>query len=151
MLQRHERGLPTGCVRHADVSLLLQNIGSTPSRFPAFFNLFALCSLFRNQRSRISSYPIFGRAALPIRFLAVAGTLASTCDARRFRSPENLALLSIPAWNYALVSLIEVVLIRGELWDFHSQICHCSPFSGPRAGTESGVSLGRSNDDRPHY
>src|ERR1700751_1002058 len=90
MLQRHERALPTGCVRHADVSLLLQNIGSTPSRFPAFFNLFALCSLFRNQRSRISSYPIFGRAALPIRFLAVTNALASTCDARRFRSAEDL-------------------------------------------------------------
>lgn len=122
MLQRHERGLPTGCVRHADASLLLQNIGSTTSRFPAFFNLFALCSLFGNQRSRVSFDPVFGRAVRPIRSLAVAGTLASTCDARRFRSPENLALLSIPVWNYALVSLIEVLLIGGELWDFYPQI-----------------------------
>ena len=151
MLQRHERGLPTECVRHADVSLLLQNIGSTASRFPAFFNLFALCSLFGNQRSRVSFDPAFGRAVLPIRSLAVAGTLASTCDARRFRSPENLALLSIPVWNYALVSQIEGLLIGGELWDFHPQICHRSPFPGLRARTDSCVSLGRSNDDRPHY
>ena len=55
----------------------------------------------------------------PIRFLVAASTFASTCDARRFRSPENLALLSIPVWNYALVSLIEVLLMGGELWDFH--------------------------------
>jgi len=122
VLQRDERGLPTGCVKHADASLLLQNIGSTASRFPAFFNLFALCSLFGNQRSRISFDPLFGRAVRPIRSLAVAGTLASTCDARRFRSPENLALLSIPVWNYASVSLIEVLLIGGELWDFYPQI-----------------------------
>ena len=59
---------------------------------------------------------------MPIRFLAVANTLASTCDARRFRSAENLALLSIPVRNYALVSLIEVLLIGEELWDFHPQI-----------------------------
>jgi hypothetical protein len=122
VLQRDERGLPTGCVRHTDASLLLQNIGSIASRFPAFFNLFALCSLFGNQRSRVSFDPVFGRAVRPIRSLAVAGTLASTCDARRFRSPENLALLSIPAWNYALVILIEVLLIGGELWDFYPQI-----------------------------
>ena len=122
MLQRHERGLPTGCIRHADASLLLQNIGSNTSRFPAFFNLFALCSLFGNQRSRVSFDSVFGRAVRPIRSLAVAGTLASTCDARRFRSPESLALLSIPVWNHALVSLIEVLLIGGELWDFYPQI-----------------------------
>ena len=122
MLQRDERGLPTGCVRHANVSLLLQNIGSTASRFPAFFKLFALCSLFGNQRSRVSFDPVFGRAVRPIRSLAAAGTLASTCDARRFHSPENLALLSIPVWNYALLSLIEVLLIGGELWDFYPQI-----------------------------
>ena len=115
VLQRHGRGLPTGCVRLANVSLLLQDIGSTASRFPAFFNLFALCSLFGNQRSRVSFDPVFGRAVRPIRSLAVAGTLASTCDARRFRSPENLAFLS-------LVSLIEVLLIGGELWDFYPQI-----------------------------
>ena len=122
MLQGHGWGLRTGCVRHADVSFLLQNRRSTASRLPAFFNLFALCSLFGNQRSRVSFDPVFGRAALPIRFLAVANTLASTCDARRFRSPENLALLSIPVWNYALVSLIEVLLIGGELWDLYAQI-----------------------------
>jgi hypothetical protein len=122
VLRRHAWGLPTGCVRHANVSLLLQNIGSTASRFPAFFNLFALCSLFGNQRSRVSFDPVFGRAVRPIRSLAVAGTLAPTRDARRFRSPENLALLSIPAWNYALVILIEVLLIGGELWDFYPQI-----------------------------
>jgi hypothetical protein len=29
------------------------------------------------------------------------------CDTRRFRSSENLALLSIPVWNYALVSLLK--------------------------------------------
>ena len=121
MLQRDERGLPTGCVRHAEASLLLQNIGSTASRFPAFFNLFALCSLFGNQRSRVSFDPVFGRAVRPIRSLAVAGTLASTCDARRFRSSENLALLSLPVRNYAL-TLIEVLLIGGELWDFYPQI-----------------------------
>jgi len=90
VLQRHEWGLPTRCIRHADVSLLLQNIGSTASRFPAFLNLFARCSLFGNQRSRVSFDPVLGRAPLPIRFLAVANTLASTCDARRFRSAENL-------------------------------------------------------------
>ena len=89
MLQRDERGLP-GCVRHTDASLLLQNIGPTASRFPAFFNLFALCSLFGNQRSRISFDPVFGGAVRPIRFLAVANALASTCDARRFRSAEDL-------------------------------------------------------------
>jgi hypothetical protein len=122
VLQRHGRGLPTECVRHADVSLLLQNIGSAASRFPAFFNLFALCSLFGNQRSRVSFDPVLGRAVRPIRSLAVAGTLASTCDARRFRSPENLALLSTPVWNYALVTLIEVLLIGGELWDFYPQV-----------------------------
>jgi hypothetical protein len=131
VLQRHGRGLPTGCVRHADASLLLQNIGSTASRFPAFFNLFALCSLFGNQRSRVSFDPVFGRAALPIRFLAVANTLASTCDARRFRSAENLALLSIPVRNYALVSLIEVLLIGGDLWDFYPTDL-TPPFSGLR-------------------
>jgi hypothetical protein len=59
---------------------------------------------------------------VPIGFLAVANTLASTCGARPFRSPENLALLSIPVWNYALVSLLEVLLIGGELWDFYPQI-----------------------------
>jgi hypothetical protein len=122
VLQRHGRGLPTGCVRHANVSLLLQNIGSSASRFPAFFNLFALCSLFGNQCSGVSFDPDFGRAVRPIRSLAVADTLASTCNARRFRSPENLALLSIPAWNYALVILVEVLLIGGELWDFYPQI-----------------------------
>ena len=122
MLQRHEWGLPAGRVRHADVSLLLQNIGSTTSRFPAFFNLFAARSLFGNQRSRVSFDPVFGRAVRPIRSLAVAGTLASICDTRRCRSPEDLALLSIPVWNYALVSLIEVLLIGGELWDFYPQI-----------------------------
>jgi hypothetical protein len=90
VLQRHGRGLPTGCVRHANVSLLLQNIGSTASRFPPFFNLFALCSSFGNQRSRVSFDPVFGRAVRPIRSRAVADTLASTCDARRFRSAENL-------------------------------------------------------------
>jgi hypothetical protein len=122
VLQRHERGLPTGCIRNADASLLLQNIGSTASRFPAFFNLFALCSLFGNQRSRVSFGPVFGRAVRPIRSLAVAGSFASTCDARRFRSLENLELHSIPVRNYALVSLIEVLLIGGELWDFYPQI-----------------------------
>jgi hypothetical protein len=121
VLQRDERRLP-GCVRHTDASLLLQNIGPTASRFPSFFNLFALCSLFGNQRRRVSFDPVFGRAVRPIRSLAVAGTLASTCDARRFRSPENLALLSIPIWNYASVSLIEVLLIGAELWDFYAQI-----------------------------
>jgi hypothetical protein len=59
---------------------------------------------------------------VPIRFLAVVDTLASTCDARHLRSAENLALLSIPVRIYALVSLIEVLLIGGELWDFYPQI-----------------------------
>ncbi len=57
-----------------------------------------------------------------MRFLAVGDTFASIRDARRFRSPENLAPLSIPVWNYALASLIEVLLIGEELWDFHAQI-----------------------------
>src|SRR5258705_1760143 len=106
---------PSGSVRHAGDSPRLKNIATTASRFPAFFNLFALCSLFGNQRSRVSFDPVFGRAALPIRFLAGANTLASTCDARRFRSAENLARLSIPVRHYALVSLIEVLLIGGDL------------------------------------
>ena len=151
MLRRHGWELPTGWVRHANVSLLLQNFGSTASRFPAFFNLFVLYFLFGDQRHRLSSCRCFRRAVRPIRFLVAASTFASTCDARRFRSPENLALLSIPVWNYGLVSLIEVLLIGGELWDFHPQTCHCSPFSGVRERADPFVSLGRSNDDRPHY
>ena len=75
----------------------------------------------------------------PIRFLVAASTFASTCDARRFRSPENLALLSIPVWNYALVSLIEVLLIGGELWDFYPT--DLTPFAVSRSAGAHGFLL----------
>jgi len=82
------------------------------------------------------------RAARPINFLAVAGTLASTWDARRSRSPENLALLSIPVWNYALVSLLKCSSLEESCGISTHRFDNRSPFSGLRARADSGVSLG---------